>query len=174
MYGITKQSPMMMKKQGIRPMMTVEGYSVFYICMKNRCWWRQSYLSAELIDKSNIYVYGYNRVPSTQDIRDFVEARLDGLIQEDLVNRGIARKSHTTALLDLDDYSYVNTRRDICDDLYVRQVKHKVKSSRIERTYSTPYVGEVPRNIIGMRGIGSDGRLITIEPREDYGLRDRN
>lgn len=170
MYSFKKKNPAYLKKNHIAPVAIVEGYNVYYF--KTYYWW--SGFSGELVDKSNIYVYGNSSKADKDEIRDFVSEHIDEFIEEDLINRGLKRPYQTKSVLDLDSFSYANPRRDIDDEPSVKLMKRKYKSSRIERTYSTPYHGEVSRNIIGMRGVSADGRLITIEPREDYGLRDRN
>lgn len=77
MRFITKYNPAYLKKNHITPVTTVEGYNVYYF--KLRYWWGD--LSGELVDKTNIYVYGSSQGVDKAQIRAFVSEHLDAFIE---------------------------------------------------------------------------------------------
>lgn len=154
-----------------KPVIFVQGYKVF--CLKDRYWWRG--LAAQLLDDDKILVLSKDGEYSEEEVVQFVEEHLDGLIDEYLVDKGYYPKERPSVYIDLSSYTQVNRRRDICDEPSVTNMKRRWKSTRIERSYSTPYYGPSSlRSVIGMRGIDQNGRFVTYDCPEDYGLRDRN
>lgn len=149
----------------------IEGYSVYRFLVDNR--W--GHIHAKIVDRDKIFVqvsrHFFNNVPF---IKNYVEEKLDKLISDNVAS---IKKSHfhsDSRVIEKGTFSYTNRRRDITDEEPLRIIKHKLKWSVISPTKTQGYVGETRRNVVGMRAIGPDGRFVTFQRGEDYGLKDRN
>lgn len=105
----------------IKPAIFVQGYKVY--CLRDRYWWRG--VAAQLLDDNKILVISQQGEFSMEEVSDFVEEHLDGLIEEYLIDRGFYPKERPTVYIDLSCYTQVNRRRDICDEPSVSNMKRK-------------------------------------------------
>lgn len=152
-------------------LMLVEGYKVYRFLVNVR--WE--YINAKIVDKSNIHVFVstcyYNNIPF---IKGYIEEKLDKMIKDHV---DYIRKSHIhtdNRLIEKGTFSYTQRRSDITDEEPLKVLKHKRKSSVTSPVKTQEYIGETRANLIGSRAISRDGRLVTFERGEDYGLIDKN
>lgn len=152
-------------------LMLVEGYKVYRFLVNVR--WE--YINAKIVNKSDIHVfvssYYYNNIPF---IKNYIEEKLDKMIKDHV---DYIRKSHIhtdNRLIEKGTFSYTQRRSDITDEEPLKVLKHKRKSSVTSPVKTQEYIGETRANLIGSRAISHDGRLVTFERGEDYGLIDKN
>lgn len=159
------------KKTAIDVIFEVEGYRVYRLLDLE---YRDS-IFAKIVDRNRIYVQvSKNHYNDISFIRNYVEEKLNKLISD---HESFIKKSHlqsTSRYIEKGTYSYLNRRSDITDEEPLKILKRKLKSYITDPAKTQGYIGEVRINLIGMRAIGSDGRLTTIQRAEDYGLIDKN
>lgn len=117
MSQIRRFNPSRYNHKDKQPVAHVEGYNVYYFYRNTYWWWGEERitLSGELVDKNNVYVYGNRTKLDKQQIVSFVEEHLDGLIEEDLINRGIKTVPAVKSKIEIGSFSYANPRADIAD-----------------------------------------------------------
>jgi len=154
-----------------------EGYKVYVDVHKDSRGQNSEHIDASIIDETNISV----KIPeiySGQGVESFIRGYLfeylDKLVHVQSKRHTRNEKISHKVVVNLHSFSYVNPRKDIDDEDFLKQSKHKLKGSVIAPVRTQKYVGELPKNIIGTVAIGPDGRVIEISRKIDIDLEDRN
>lgn len=145
----------------------VEGYKVLFRTPKKD----YQTLFGEVVHDRNVVfinVNGPDEECSRESIIAYVRQQLDEILQRDYDHTmSFTGRSENKQNLVFSGFSHVNRRSDIIDDEPVKVMKHKLKTSVISPTYSSPLSGEKTRPIEGMPVITHDGRLVSYEKVEE-------
>lgn len=144
----------------------LHGYPIMYKRL------RKSYLSARIVNTGSMHIEIIGDAYNIDNVIEYVKENIDSIIEKHV--QTITKPSNpikkNSSYIDQSGFSYANPREDISDTEWEKQIKHKRKSSTIERPRSTSsfYKGEAPRVVEGQIVIsGQDGRAVPFTKNDD-------